>query len=126
MGYHLRIKICGVTNDIDARVAGFLGADAVGLNFAAESPRRIDMATAAAIIRELPPFVDPVGVFVNTPLKQIYADLQALGRILTIQWHGSNRELADPFPYRLISAFPVRDAKSLVEVEHYLKMTGMM
>ena len=34
MSYHLRIKICGVTNEADARYAALHGADAVGLNFA--------------------------------------------------------------------------------------------
>lgn len=126
MGYHLRIKICGVTNEVDARVASYLGADAIGLNFAAESPRRVDKAAAAAILREMPPFVEPVGVFVNTHLKQIYSELQPLGRVLTIQWHGANRELIDTFPYRLISAFQVRDAKSMTEIERYLEMTIMI
>ena len=82
MGYHLRVKICGVTTDVDARIAASLGADAVGLNFAAESPRRIDKQTAQGILRALPPFVEAVGVFVSKPLKQIYQELSPLGRAL--------------------------------------------
>jgi phosphoribosylanthranilate isomerase len=126
MGYHLRIKICGITNEADARLAGLYGADAVGINFATESPRRVDRNTATFILRELPPFVEPVGVFVNRPLKEIYQYLQPLGRVLSIQWHGSNRELADTFPFRLIAAFPVRDAQSLADVERYLEMSKTM
>src|SRR5262245_37052359 len=99
MGYHLRVKLCGVTNEVDARVAAYLGADAIGLNFAPESPRRIDRQTAHFILRELPPFVDPVGVFVGKPLREIYQELQGLGRILSVQWHGTSaRELSDTFP----------------------------
>jgi phosphoribosylanthranilate isomerase len=126
MGYHLRVKICGVTSDTDARTAAALGADAVGLNFAAESPRRIDRKTALDILRTLPPFIDAVGVFVNKPLKQVYQELQHLGRVLTIQWHGSGRELADTFPFRLISAFPIRDASSLNDINRYLEMARGM
>src|SRR6266513_2394210 len=122
MSYHLRIKICGVTNEADARVAANFGADAVGLNFAAESPRRIDRQTAHFILRELPLFVEAVGVFVKKPLKQIYQALQPLGRVLTIQWHGANRELADTYPFRLVSAFPVRDTNSLTEISKYLNL----
>jgi phosphoribosylanthranilate isomerase len=122
MGYHLRIKICGITNEGDARLAALLGADAVGLNFAPESPRFIDRTTATGILRALPPFVDPVGVFVNQPLKEIYQFLQPVGRILNIQWHGQNRELANTYPYRLIAAFPVRDLQSLTEITRYLDM----
>src|SRR5436305_12834114 len=113
MGYHLRVKICGLTSDTDARTAAALGADAVGLNFAAESPRRIDRKTALDILHTLPPFIDAVGVFVSKPLKQIYQELQPLGRVLTIQSHGTGRELADTFPLRRISAFPIRDASTL-------------
>ncbi len=120
MSYHLRIKICGVTSDTDARTAAALGADAVGLNFAPESPRRIDRETATGILRNLPPFVDAVGVFVNKPLKQVYKELQPLGRLLTIQWYGQNRELADTFPFRLISAFQVQDETSLNEINRYM------
>jgi phosphoribosylanthranilate isomerase len=126
MSYHLRIKICGITNEADARLAANLGADAIGLNFAAESPRRIDRDTAQDILRRLPLFVEAVGVFVNKPLKQIYHYLQPLGRVLTIQWHGVNRELADTYPFRLISAFPVRDANSLAEISKYLNVCQAM
>jgi phosphoribosylanthranilate isomerase len=126
MGYHLRIKICGVTSESDARTAAALGADAVGLNFAPESPRRIDAQTALSILRALPPFCEAVGVFVNRPLKSIYQDLQQLGRLLTIQWHGQGRELADTFPFKLIAAFPVRDQGSLDEINRYLDMARGM
>src|SRR5439155_21827615 len=36
--YHLRVKICGITNDADGRFAALHGADAIGLNFSASSP----------------------------------------------------------------------------------------
>src|SRR5690242_1703435 len=42
MSHPLRVKICGVTNEADARQAALLGADAVGLNFYHGSPRCID------------------------------------------------------------------------------------
>jgi phosphoribosylanthranilate isomerase len=120
MGYHLRVKICGVTNEADARQAALLGADAVGLNFYAQSPRRIDPAAANYVLRELPPFVEAVGVFVNEPLRDIFTRLQTLARICGIQWHGTNRELSDVYPYHLIAAFPVQDANSLTAIRHYL------
>jgi phosphoribosylanthranilate isomerase len=122
MSYHLRIKICGVTSDNDAGMAAAFGADAVGLNFAPESPRCIDRQTAQGILRGLPPFLEAVGVFVERPLRQIYQELQPLGRMTTIQWHGQNRELADTFPFKYIPAFPIRDAGSLTEVQRYLDL----
>lgn len=120
MALPLRIKICGITNEADGRHAARLGADAIGLNFWPGSPRCIDAATARLILRELPPFVDPVAVFTNTPLRQAFQTLNQIGGIRTLQWHGDQRELSDTFPFRLISAFQVGDQRGLQEVERYL------
>ena len=122
MSYHVRVKICGITNEADGRQAAYLGADAIGLNFAAESPRRIDFATAKFILRELPPLIEAVGVFVNRPLQKAFHDAHQVGRINTIQWHGQNqnRELCDPYPFQLIQAFQVRDKDSLLDIKSYL------
>lgn len=118
----LRIKICGVTNEADACRAAELGADAIGLNFYARSPRRIDPIMVSFILRALPPFVDAVGVFADQPLRQVFEQLNQIGAIRTIQWYGEHRELADPYPYRMIAAFPVRDAQSLLAITRYLDL----
>jgi phosphoribosylanthranilate isomerase len=129
MGYTVRVKVCGVTTEVDARQAGLLGADAVGLNFYPGSPRCVDAARAQLILRELPPFVEAVGVFVNLPLRQVFQQVQALGRMGTIQWHGKDREISNCYPLRLIAAFPVKDAKDLQAIGRYLdtcRMTGCL
>ena len=120
MSYHLRIKVCGVTTAADAREAARLGADAVGLNFYEKSPRRIEPAEVASVLQELPPFVEAVGVFVNRPLCEIFALLGPWRRLRTVQWHGDACEPGDGAPYRLIPAFPVRDATSLEAVLRHL------
>ncbi len=120
MALPLRIKICGVTTEVDACQAALLGADAVGLNFHPGSPRAVDAARAASILRALPLFIQAVGVYVNQPLRNVFAQAHSLGRIHTIQWHGQDRELCDPFPFHLIAAFPVRDADSLRAITRYL------
>jgi phosphoribosylanthranilate isomerase len=61
----LKIKICGITSIADARVAAEAGADAIGLNFYAESPRFVEEGLARSIVRSLPSTVAAVGVFVN-------------------------------------------------------------
>jgi phosphoribosylanthranilate isomerase len=120
MSYHVRVKICGVTTEEDARQAVLLGADAIGLNFYEGSPRCVSPSAAQAILHELPPFVAAVGVFVEVPMRQAFERLHDLRRIHILQWHGNNREVSDFFPYRLISAFPVRDTASLQAIERYL------
>jgi phosphoribosylanthranilate isomerase len=118
----LRIKICGITNEADAVEAAMQGADGIGLNFAAQSRRRIDPVMATFVLRELPPFVEPVGVFVNQPLREVFDLLNKLGAIRAIQWYGDNRELADTFPFKLIAAFPVSDLQSLQAITRYLEL----
>jgi phosphoribosylanthranilate isomerase len=120
MALHLRIKICGITNPADACRAAGLGADAVGLNFYPQSPRCVTLPIAVAVLRELPPFVEPVGLFVNQPLPQVLDTLQFLDRIRTVQGYGTSREVHGPLPFQLIPAFSVRDHDSLLEITRYL------
>lgn len=82
-----RVKICGITCLEDADAAIKVGADALGFVFYAPSKRYIEPERAAEIIRQLPPFVTSVGLFVNAEttllesvLKQVPLDL--------LQFHG--------------------------------------
>ena len=67
----MRIKICGITRAEDARLAADLGAWAVGFIFWPGSARFVEPQRARDIVRALPPFVTPVGVFVNQPAEEI-------------------------------------------------------
>ncbi|UXH80239.1 phosphoribosylanthranilate isomerase [Roseateles amylovorans] len=82
-----RIKICGLTREADVDAAVEAGADAIGLVFYAPSPRAVTVARAAELVRRLPPFVTPVGLFVNADEATIDAALQALPQLL-LQFHG--------------------------------------
>lgn len=68
---HVRIKICGITRLEDAQAASELGVDALGFVFYGKSPRYIEPAKAAAIIRQLPDSISAVGLFVNPTQQQI-------------------------------------------------------
>jgi phosphoribosylanthranilate isomerase len=116
----IRIKICGVTRVRDAEDAAQLGADAVGLNFYQPSPRHVEPALVPSILRALPPFVEPVGVFVNEPLRAVCATAQQLGITRLVQWHGDRHEVCDVFPHRLICAFQVRERSHLAAVARHL------
>lgn len=72
-----RIKICGCTSPGDVEGAVEAGADAVGIIFA-ESPRRVSLADARALVRSVPPFVSVVGVMVN-PGPALVAEILGLG-----------------------------------------------
>ena len=84
-----RVKICGISEFEDARDAALLGADAIGLNFYANSPRYVDPSKAATIIEKLPPFVTVVGVFVNHPDPQNLEDFALSLGLHAVQLHGN-------------------------------------
>jgi len=83
----VRVKICGITRQQDLHVACQAGADALGFVFYEKSPRHLTIATAAALVRELPPFVQSVGLFVNAAPAFIEAVLQDVPLDL-LQFHG--------------------------------------
>src|SRR5215470_8513247 len=66
-----KVKICGVTSVADALFAAEAGADAIGLNFCARSPRCVSVEVAAAIAAALPAGVCKVGVFVDAPRAEV-------------------------------------------------------
>ena len=87
MQQRTRIKICGLTRREDVDAAIEAGADALGFVFYAKSPRCVGVEQAAALARDLPPFVTPVGLFVNASPNAIAQAAQAVPQLL-LQFHG--------------------------------------
>jgi phosphoribosylanthranilate isomerase len=83
----VRVKICGITREQDLHAACDAGADALGFVFYEKSPRHVTSATAAALVRELPPFVQSVGLFVNATPAFIETVLKTVSLDL-LQFHG--------------------------------------
>ena len=82
-----RVKICGMTQLDDALCAASAGVDALGFIFYARSPRSISLQAAKDIIAKLPPFVDRVGVFVNTSPEEMARHINECG-LTYAQLHG--------------------------------------
>jgi phosphoribosylanthranilate isomerase len=131
MSMRVRVKICGITNPADAELAASLGADAIGLNFYTNSPRFVSSAKAFEILNVLPPFVEPVALFVNEPLSAI---LQIAGglTIRTVQLHGDTvrlhgilQKVVPTGRTRWIPAFSVRDANCLTLINQHLFVMGV-
>ena len=103
-----RIKIGGLTSVDDAAAVVEAGADAIGLNFYARSPRFVPHDSARDIVRAIGPRACKVGLFVNSPAEEITEIYDELGLDL-IQLHGDEspdilRELA---PRPVMRAFRV-------------------
>jgi phosphoribosylanthranilate isomerase len=118
-GKNMRVKICGITNNEDAQAAVEYGADALGYVFA-KSPRQVTKEQARDIIAELPPFVTPVGVFVDEMADKIKEICDFCG-IHTVQLHGNEQPsyLKELEGYTLIKAFRVKEEDDLKPLANY-------
>ena len=83
----LHTKICGITTAEDARIALSCHADALGFNFAPQSPRRLDFKEARSWIEKLQGKADRVAVVVN-PTAEELKELRESGCFEWIQFHG--------------------------------------
>jgi len=83
----VKVKICGITNWADARLACKSGADFLGFNFYRPSPRYIKPAKAREIVRRLPKKVAAVGIFVNETEQAMLEIARAVG-LRYFQLHG--------------------------------------
>lgn len=113
-----RIKICGITTVEDALTAVRLGADAIGLIFA-DSPRQVTSGQACEIIRQLPPLVAVIGVFVNEE-SRVVKKLRRETGLHVAQLHGT--EDAAYMAYLDLpsfKSFQVKDRSVLARIAEY-------
>jgi len=114
------IKICGITNPLDAQEAVFSGADALGFIFA-ESKRRVNPQAAKEIIGLLPGHVEKIGVFLNEKAEEVEAVAKFCG-LTGIQFHGSETPMyCKGFAqYKIIKVFRVNAHTGWEEIGPYV------
>jgi len=106
----VRVKICGITNEKDARFCIDHGADALGFVFYDKSPRYIAPDAAHEIIMKLPPFITNVGLFVNEN-PCIISEINKYCRLDALQFHGDEESsYVDKFLGKTIKAFRVKES----------------
>jgi phosphoribosylanthranilate isomerase len=84
----MRIKVCGNTAVDTALVAVDAGADMLGFIMVEGTPRTVTPARARAIVAEMPPDVDLVGVFADRPIGDV-AEIAAEVGFTAVQLHGN-------------------------------------
>lgn len=95
------------------------GADALGFVFWKNSARAVSVRQAAAIIRDLPPFVMKTGVFVNPEESLVTAAIREAG-INLLQFHGEESpEFCVQFGIMAMKAFRVKDESFVEELVRY-------
>ena len=116
----IKVKVCGITNLVDAEKSLDFGADALGFNFYPPSPRCIAPEGARAILQRLPEGSCNVAVFVNEPTVKV-REIVAQGELANgrqaysaLQFHGEeSQEYCRGWSMKVIKAFRVREKKSL-------------
>lgn len=110
-----RVKICGITRVEDALAASRLGAHAIGLVFYSGSTRAVTPERAREIIAALPPFVVPVGLFVNAAAQAV-RDTLAVAPVQLLQFHGDETpEFCAAFGLPYLRAVRVRPGSDLLQ-----------
>jgi len=127
----VRVKICGLTRPGDAEEAVRLGAWALGVIFAPESPRRLSIKQAAAVLdaagdgmragrMQAGDDFERVGVFVNAAADEVEQAAHAC-RLSAVQLHGEEspeecREIGERTGCRVIKALRVSGPDSMAGV----------
>jgi phosphoribosylanthranilate isomerase len=116
----IEVKICGITNPADARLAADCGANALGFIFYPKSPRYVTPKKAKWIAEQIPKSVIRVGVFVNQQAEGIKVIARFCGLHL-IQLHGDEcPEFCRNFEsFRLIKAFAPQDPGDLERLKDF-------
>lgn len=115
----IRVKICGITNPDDAAAAVEAAADALGFVFHRKSPRYVEPQVVKAIVASLPPFILPVGVFVNEEPKVVRDLMDSCGLALA-QLHGDESAgYCETLGRPVMKAIRLKDRASLLALAEY-------
>ncbi len=115
----VKVKICGLTNLDDALAAVEFGADALGFNFWAESPRHVTPEKVKEMVEEIPPSVIKVGLFVNERFETI-RDIAVDLSLDALQFHGDETPFfCEQFSVPYWKAFRPRDERGLELLKKY-------
>lgn len=121
-----KVKICGMTNREDAIFSASAGADMLGFIFYDKSPRYIEPSAAATIIGELPPYVTPVGVFVNETRTAIERIINETG-IRALQLSGEETpQDCQGYSVKIVKAFRIRQHQEIDKLKRYTVSAFML
>jgi phosphoribosylanthranilate isomerase len=122
----VKVKVCGLTEVVNALACAEAGADWIGLNFHPASPRSISVGRGAEIAEALDGKANPVGLFVDRPFDEVVETIRKIGPMDTIQLHGDEppEYLLDCLNFsptlRVIRAFRLSDVGSVDRMLTYL------
>lgn len=114
-----KIKICGITRKEDALAISELGVDALGFVFY-EKSKRFVAADNIAWLKQIPSFVQTVGLFVN-PSKALVDEVCQQLPIELLQFHGNESPaFCEAFKQRYIKAVPMQNLDKSAVIDYML------
>jgi len=120
-----KIKICGITNKIDTLHAANAGADALGFIFYKKSSLYVSPNVVKSIVTDLPPFVLPVGVFVNEEAKVVCDIVDECGLALA-QIHGDETStFCESLGRPVMRGIRLRDRNTFFAMAEYKGRAGV-
>lgn len=115
------VKICGITNVDDARIAIEAGADAIGVNLIATSKRYVSFEVARSLYELAAGRVEVIAVVADLPLEALLRVRRETG-IGWLQLHGHEpNEALLPLLPEAYKAVPIATAE---DVEHASAFAG--
>ncbi|MBF2057279.1 MAG: phosphoribosylanthranilate isomerase [Cyanobacterium sp. T60_A2020_053] len=127
----MRLKICGVTNIKQAQAITDFGVDTIGFICVRKSPRYVSPSAINEIIKQLPPEISTIGVFVNETIENITQIVNETG-LTGVQLHGEETpqfcsSLREIFPeIEIIKAIRYKDSGARQEAEIYLPVVDTL
>ncbi len=118
----MRVKICGISNLEDAIFSCEAGADALGFVFYEKSPRFITPKEAKRIIKELPPFITNIGLFVNVDAEKVNKIVKDVGLDLAQIHFEADNEFFDNLMCKHIKVVRAKQKKDILKYSDEYKM----
>jgi phosphoribosylanthranilate isomerase len=120
-----KVKICGLKTLEDIRIVNKYDVDYVGFVFA-ESKRKVSKELARDMKKILKSSIKAVGVFVDTPYKEINQIVKYCG-IDIVQMHGSESpEECEKIIVPVWKAVSMKDKDVLKNLHHYKSASGFL
>jgi len=122
-----KVKICGLTNDEDARTCALLGADMIGciVDIGVETPREVSAERAMDIFSALPHHVDTVVVTAASSASKVMEVIGATGAS-AVQLHGKEdlelvKKVSSESGGKVIKTVHVTGKESIEEAERFAR-----
>lgn len=122
----VKVKICGVTDPVNALAAVEMGADYLGLNFYPGSPRFLTIELAREIADAVRGRVPLVGVFVNAAPGEIAETAGQVGLDLVQLSGDETPETVAPFAARAIKVFRAGHLPGHAELAAWSAVWGVL